>query len=310
MVRGWGRVAGWAAVVGSVGAAGHGAAVALVPSWQRAGDVERVLPVLVAVVCAVGWLVAAVVDRRRAEVRKEVRRPSWVLAGLVGVGMVLASVAALAQANGPDEAEGRQLRRIVQADGAERKLAIVAVRSESEALGRVNRRQVYRTTVELEVPYQSGRRIVTIPVETRGRPAAGELIGVRFAPAAPELGVHVDRGMTVDGLGLVWILVLGGFGLLFTPIILVDHREDVHAWRRYRPGVHLPAFALLIAGVGAAGYVGLALPSPWLGWPLAVFAAATPWLCLALAIRPEALRGVFDRVVRGLGRLLINRQGR
>ncbi|WP_157815715.1 hypothetical protein [Kitasatospora sp. CB02891] len=269
------------------------------PSWQRVGDVERVLPVLVAVVCAVGWLVAAVVDRRRAEVRKEVRRPSGLLAGVVGVGMVRASVAAPAQANGPDEAEGRRLRRIVQADGVERKPAIVAVRSGSEALEWVNHRQVYRATVELEVPYESGRQTVTIPAETCGRPDAGELIGVRFAPAAAELGVHVDRGTTVDG-----------FGLLFTPIILVDHRENVHAWHRYRPGVHLPAFALLIAGVGAAGYVRLALPSPGLGWPLAVFAAATPWLCPALAIRPEALRGAFDRLVRGLGRLLIDRQGR
>ncbi|MFJ1796241.1 hypothetical protein [Kitasatospora griseola] len=189
-------------------------------------------------------------------------------------------------------------------------MAIVAVRSESEALGRVSRRQVYRTTVELEVPYESGRRTVTIPVETRGRPDAGALIGVRLAPAAPESGVHVDRGTTVDGLGLEWILVIGGFGLLSTPIILVDHRENVHAWSRYHPGVHLPSFALLIAGAGAAGYVGPALPSPWLGWPPAVLAAATPWLCLTLALRPEACRGVFDRAVRGLGRLLISRQGR
>ncbi|MFI9785270.1 hypothetical protein ACIHEI_17460 [Kitasatospora sp. NPDC051984] len=90
------------------------------------------------------------------------------LAGLLGVGLVLASVAALAQANGPDEADGRQVRRIAQAGGVKRRLSIVAVRSEPTALGRVNRHQVYRTTVDLEVPYAAGPQTVTTRVETLG----------------------------------------------------------------------------------------------------------------------------------------------
>ncbi|MFF0294736.1 hypothetical protein ACFYST_14290 [Kitasatospora sp. NPDC004614] len=124
------------------------------------------LPTLVAVLCALAWLVAAVLDRRRADLGKST--PSWLLAGLLGVGLVLASVAALAQANGPDEADGRQVRRIAQAGGVKRKLPIVAVRSEPTVLGRVNRHQVYRATVDLEVPYAAGPRTVTTRVETLG----------------------------------------------------------------------------------------------------------------------------------------------
>ncbi|MFD8480635.1 hypothetical protein [Kitasatospora sp. NPDC059673] len=312
MARGGTRVAGWAAVLSGVFAAGHGAAVALLPSGQRAGTAERVLPTLVAVLCALAWLVAAVLDRRRAEPRKETgsRRPSWLLAGLLGVGMVLTSVAALAQANGPDGADGRQLRRIAQAGEVERKVSIVAVRSEPKALGRVNRHQVFRTTVDLEVPYEAGPRTVTTQVETRGTPYAGEQVAVQFAPTAPELGVRAEREVAVDGLGLIWILLLGAVALVVAPIVLIVRRAKVHAWRRYRPGVHLPALALLLLGAATAGYVGLALPSPWLGWPLAVLAAATPWLCLAFATRPDAGRAAIDRTARGLGRALISRQGR
>ncbi|MFD8595735.1 hypothetical protein ACFV1L_12085 [Kitasatospora sp. NPDC059646] len=287
MARGWTRVTGWAAVLSGVLAAGHGAAVALLPSGQAAGTVERVLPGAVAVLCASAWLAAAVLDRRRAPLRKDfaVGRPSWLLAALIGVGMVLASVAALAQANGPDQADGRQLRRIAQAGGVERQIPVVAVRSESETLGRVNRHRVTRTTVDLQVPYESGPRTVTAQVETRGEPRVGQQLTVRFAPTAPELGVRAEREMTVDGLGLIWILGLGAVCLLFAPIVAIGARERIHAWRRYRPDVHLPSLALLALGAAAAGYVGLALPTPWLGWPLAAFAAATPWLCTIFAAR-------------------------
>ncbi|KDN87948.1 hypothetical protein [Kitasatospora cheerisanensis] len=290
MARGWTRVTGWAAVLSSVFAAGHGTAVALLPSGQAAGTAERVLPGAVAVLCALGWLAAAALDRRRAPLRKDTGagRPSWLLAGLIGIGMVLASVAALAQANGPDQADGRQLRRIAQAGGVERQLPIVAVRSESEELGRVNRRRVLRTTVDLQVPYAAGPRTVTTQVETNGRPHAGDLVTARFAPTAPELGVRAEREMTVDGLGLIWILGLGAVCLVFTPIVTIDSRARIHAWRRYRPDVHLPSLALLALGAAAAAYVGLALPSPWLGWPLAGLAAATPWLCLTLAGRASS----------------------
>ncbi|MFI9785269.1 hypothetical protein ACIHEI_17455 [Kitasatospora sp. NPDC051984] len=41
MARGRTWVAGWAAVLGSVFAAGHGVAVALLPSGQRAGTPAR-----------------------------------------------------------------------------------------------------------------------------------------------------------------------------------------------------------------------------------------------------------------------------
>ncbi|MFD4657671.1 hypothetical protein ACFWP2_18815 [Kitasatospora sp. NPDC058444] len=132
------------------------------------------------------------------------------------------------------------------------------------------------------MPFADGPRTLTLEVETAGPARVGRETTVEYAPGAPALGAQPHAYATVDGLALPWILALAFAGLVFVPVVLADGRRGVHASRRFRPAVHLPAAAVLLVGAGLAAYVGLALPSPSAGWPLAVISSATPWLALGL----------------------------
>ncbi|MFJ6381615.1 hypothetical protein ACIQI7_16680 [Kitasatospora sp. NPDC092039] len=204
------------------------------------------------------------------------------LAVLLGVTLVLVSAAALAQASGPDGAEGRRLRRIHQAGAVSSALPIVLLRSEPRRIATVNRKAVYRTTVDLSVPFADGPRTLALDVETAGPARVGAEVTVEYAPGAPALGAQPHAYATVSGLALPWFLGLAFAGLVVVPVVLADGRRRVHEARRFRPAVHLPAAGILLVGAGLAAYVGPALPSPFVGWPLAVVAAATPWLALGL----------------------------
>lgn len=302
----WTRLTGWLALAAALAAAGHGLLVAVLPSGRGTPTAERLLPTGLAVLAGVAWLAASAAvtatatARRRAARRKTIAsepspdaepspdprrggsRGSRMLAVLLGVTLVLVSAAALAQASGPDGAEGRRLRRIHQAGAVSSALPIVLLRSEPRRIGTVNRKAVYRTTVDLSVPFADGPRTLALDVETAGRARVGAEVTVDYAPGAPALGAQPHAYATVSGLALPWILGLAFVGLIFVPVVLADGRRRVHEARRFRPAVHLPAAGILLGGAGLAAYVGLVLPSPFVGWPLAVVAAATPWLALGL----------------------------
>ncbi|MET8540383.1 hypothetical protein ABZW03_06980 [Kitasatospora sp. NPDC004799] len=285
----WTRLTGWLTLLAALTAAVHGLLVAVLPSDRGTPTAERLLPTGLAVLCGLGWLAASAAARRTAARRKTEPEPprgsSPVVAVLLGVTLALTSAAALVQASGPDGAEGRQLRHIHQAGAVTSDLPILLLRSESRRIGRVNRTPVYRTAVDLSVPFADGPRTLTLDVETAGSARVGKKTTVEYAPGAPELGARAHAYATVDGLALPWVLGLAFVVLVFAPVILADGRRRVHASRRFRPAAHLSAAGVLLVGAGLAAYVGLVLPSPFVGWPLAVIASATPWLAVRLVAR-------------------------
>ncbi|WP_159402054.1 hypothetical protein [Streptomyces katrae] len=281
----WTRLTGWLTLLAGLYAAVHSLLIAILPSGLGATTAERLLPTGIAILCGTAWLTASVAARPRTASWLWEPRPSRILPIVLGITVVLTSAAALVQASGPDGADGRQLRSIHQAGAVERDVKILALRSEPRRLARVNRSNIYRTAVDLSVPFVDGPRTVTVDVETPGPALIGEEISVQYAPTAPGLGVRPYEHTSLSGFMLPWILGLAVAGLVFCPAILAGQRRRVHQWRRFRPAVHLPAIGLLLVGTGLSAYVALALPPPLVGWLLALTAAATPWIALMVPTR-------------------------
>ena len=73
--------------------------------------------------------------------------------------------------------------------------------------------------------------------------------------------------------------------MVLGPLVAAGRSPGVHAWRRFRPSVHLPTAGILLLGGGLAAYVAPAYPPTAVGRVPALVAASTPWLALLRGAR-------------------------
>ncbi|MER7106830.1 hypothetical protein [Streptomyces sp. NPDC000229] len=237
------------------------------------------------------WVAASWKTRPRAMVglvkhQPEKRKPSRALRWVLGFALALSSGAALCQAIGPDGETAEWTAEVLKAGGGPRAVSIDRVVSEPQTTGvNINDEDEYAATVVVTLDYPGGRRAVTVKgARTAGEPKPGDTTHVMYAPRSPELGVRDNpAGFFDTGFYLIfiwaWTLVVA-----FGTVGYLDI-DDVAWLRRFRPIIHVPAFAILICGAALLLPTALGYPSTLHGWLLAVAAAATPWLAVTWIVR-------------------------
>ncbi|MFJ8434289.1 hypothetical protein ACIQ9P_23595 [Kitasatospora sp. NPDC094019] len=299
----WTRTTGWLTLIGALVTEVWALLPAVSPSAVALSAPARLLPLLVTSVCALGWLAAAAVARRRERARRELvrrsafrrdpdqdrsRTPGRTAAALLGVALALGPTSALAQAVGPDGAEGRWTQRVLRAGGGLYTVEIAEVLGTPRRTGvNINDHQVWSAPMVLAVPWSDGepRRLTLDRVETLDEPEPGDSVSLMFAANDLELGARAHRYGAMSGIAGLWILILGLIGSIFGAGTLVSGRETVGRLRDFAPGVHLPVAALLALGAGLDLLVVYAWPPTALGWLLALAAATTPALAVLWALR-------------------------
>ncbi|MFJ4092644.1 hypothetical protein ACIPYS_13760 [Kitasatospora sp. NPDC089913] len=299
----WTRTTGWLTLIGVLVTEVWALLPAVSPSAVALSARARLLPLLVTTACALGWLAVSAVTRRREQVgRERIRRatfgpvldkrppaaPGRTAAALLGVALALGPTAALAQAVGPDGAEGRWTQRVLRAGGGLYTVEIAEVLGTPRRTGvNINDHQVWSAPMVLAVPWSDGepRRLTLDRVETLDEPEPGDSVSLMFAANDLGLGARAHRYGAMSGIAGLWILVLGLLGSVFGAGTLVSGRETVGRLRDFAPGVHLPVAGLLALGVGLDLLVVYAWPPTALGWLLALAAATTPALAAWWVLR-------------------------
>ncbi|MFE6750261.1 hypothetical protein ACFVGM_30720 [Kitasatospora purpeofusca] len=302
MSTAWTRTTGRLTLIGALVTEVWALLPALSPEAVALSAPARLLPLLVTAVCALGWLTAAAVARRRERARRERARRSEfrpdldkdrprpagrTAAALLGVALALGPTAALAQAVGPDGAEGRWTQRVLRAGGGTYTVEIAEVLGTPRRTGvNINDHQVWSAPMVLTVLWSEGepRRLTLDRVETLDEPEPGDSVPVMFAANDLGLGARAHQYGAMSGIAGLWILVLGLIGSIFAAGMLVSGRGTVGRLRAFDPRTHLPAAALLALGAVLDLLVVFAWPPTAVGWLLALAAAATPPLAAWWAV--------------------------
>ncbi|MDY0811767.1 hypothetical protein [Kitasatospora purpeofusca] len=295
------RTTGWLTLIGILVTEVWALLPALSPEAVALSTQARLLPLLVTSVCALAWLVASAAAYRRKDGRPNTRperRPDLdkrpprttgrAAAALLGVALALGPTAALAQAVGPDGADGRWTRDVLRAGGGTYTVEIAEVLGTPRRTGvSVNDHQVWSAPMVLAVPWSDGepRRLTLDRVETMDEPEPGDSVSVMFAANDLGLGARTHEYSSMSGIAGLWILILGLIGSVLTAGGLTSGRATVGRLRAFAPGTHLPAAALLALGAGLDLLVVFAWPPTALGWLLALAAATTPPLAARWALR-------------------------
>ncbi|MFI1659100.1 hypothetical protein ACH4ZU_29965 [Streptomyces sp. NPDC020472] len=249
-LTGWGMVlSGAAAVV--VTFRGVSPYPPLVPELLLAG---------LSALFAVGWVVASYRAEARArdplrKSRPDTRNPNPVLRYVLCFGVPLATFAAFVTAFNVSGSYGRETERLERAGYDAHSVAVVRLAGEPEFHeGGEDHDPYYLTDLTLRIPYEAGPREITLRgVYTRSKaPRPGTKVDVYFAPRDPGTPVTENGKRSTVRLFLVAFL-----GLLIWPLILATgfalkgayDDDDVHDLRRFSPGVHLPALAILLTGL-------------------------------------------------------------
>ncbi|MFE4262472.1 hypothetical protein [Streptomyces sp. NPDC056883] len=110
----------------------------------------------------------------------------------------------------------------------------------------------YNTDLVVRVPFDAGPREIALKAyHTSRSPEPGMRVHAYFAPAHPEEGVTGESfrssALLLEGFVLVFAVpILIGAGALTKAFMAPYHLEGL---RRFRPGVHLPALAILLCGL-------------------------------------------------------------
>ncbi|MFC5666402.1 hypothetical protein ACFP3U_25975 [Kitasatospora misakiensis] len=293
----WTRTTGWLTLIGVLVTEVWALLPALSPDAVALSTRARLLPLLVTAVCALAWLASSAAAHRRnrrddgrPELDKRApRTPGRAVPVLLGIALALGPAAALAQAVGPDGAEGRWTQRVLRAGGGTYTVEIAEVLGTPRETGVVvNDHPVWSAPMVLTVPWSDGvpRRLTVDRVETLDEPEPGDSVSVMFAANDLELGARAHDYSGLSGIAGLWIVLLGLVGSFIVALVLnTAAREPVDELRRFTPGTHLPVALLLAAGVGLALLVVFAWPPTAAGWLLALAAATAPPLAAWWAAR-------------------------
>lgn len=125
------------------------------------------------------------------------------------------------------------------------------------------------------------------------RPAAGpgepsRVLPWGYAAGHPELGVGTESPTDRTPLWLLIVFAVAVVPWFIVPIFIIKSQTDperLHALRRFRPGVHLPALAILLTGVVLLLPTALEFEVAGFHRLPAAVAALTPALAMRSAVR-------------------------
>ncbi|MER5970260.1 hypothetical protein ABT112_11085 [Streptomyces sp. NPDC002055] len=214
--------------------------------------------------------------------RTRQRRPSRVLRWVIGFAIALSSGAALCQGVGPDGEQAAWRAEVLKSGGGSYRVPIDRVTGTPVGTGvSINDVKQYAARVVVTLDFPHGSRAVTVEgARTAGPPKAGKPVHVLYAPGRPALGVRDSREGFFDGRVFAFFIWAGAVVAGCFTVGCMEPGDA--AWlRQFRPGVHLPAFGILICGAALLLPLALGFPTTAEGWLLAVGAASTPWLAVA-----------------------------
>ncbi|MET9854189.1 hypothetical protein ABZY57_14745 [Streptomyces sp. NPDC006450] len=250
----WTGITGWLMVASAIGAI----ACALTPvspyppltaelAFAGASAVFACCWVVASYRARVGWL-----DKPSPPAGPE--RGARVLPWIFAIGVPLAVAGALVVLCTGSSEYGKRIERLERAGYDERTVEIVRLNGEPvRTPPSEDSDGWYETDLVVRVPFESGPRDVVLErYDTTRFPEPGMRVDAYFAPAHPEEGVAEYTDM-----GQAWFLV-GGFVMVFAVpffgiacAVTKSYMDvsDLRYLRRFRPGLHLPALAILLCGL-------------------------------------------------------------
>ncbi|MCX5406451.1 hypothetical protein OHA37_21565 [Streptomyces sp. NBC_00335] len=240
------------------------------------------------VLCAAGWVAASYRARIGPDEARfglpPAGRPGRVLPLLLAGGTVLASAAAILLSFTLSGASGREQERLERAGLDVHRVPVARVLSTPQATGKksASRRPLYTTDLAFQVPYDNGevRESVLRGFTTTGPPTPGKEVDLYYATSHPEIGVRA----TPPGPGALTAVLYTAVGVptlvLGASLLKAVDAGAVHALRRLRPRVHLPALGILLLGLALLLPVAVEARSGAFARGAAWVAALTPWLAL------------------------------
>ncbi|MCP3760427.1 hypothetical protein [Streptomyces sp. TBY4] len=211
------------------------------------------------------------------------------LAYLFAIGVPFAVAAALVVLCTGSSANGKEIERLDRVGYAERKVEIVRLAGEPAFTPpREDVHGWYNTDLVVRAAFDSGPREALLKgFETSRSPEPGMRVTAHFAPAHPEEGVAERPFMTRAWLGdpiaaFFGLLIFGGAAAITKSFMDPSDMENL---RRFRPGTHLPALAILLCGLVLLLPVSLEFPVAGFHRLSALLASLTPVLALTWVVR-------------------------
>ncbi|MGA5822026.1 hypothetical protein ACPC54_29685 [Kitasatospora sp. NPDC094028] len=292
MVWIWTRLTGWLALAGTI-AAGYLELGAFSPGPTIA---ERLRPVLVAALCALLWVAAALATRRTVRpTRRGAGRP---FGAALGLAAALVGTAALVPGVGPWGESARWAEQVREAGGRTHEVTVLRVLGTPSPKNVVRGEvRAYAADVEVDVPFVGGARPVTLrDVTIQGQPAVGDRTDAFYAPTRPDLGarppIEASSGVGVFSNTFGVLLLVGGLCACGTLAWAGGQAgRRLATLRRFRPGLHLPVAAGLAVAAGLDAVVVLTYPPLLVNWALCGAAAVTVGATAGWALRQTGAEG-------------------
>ncbi|WP_327306152.1 hypothetical protein OG730_23880 [Streptomyces sp. NBC_01298] len=242
---------------------------------------------------ACGWVVASCRARigplDKPSPPAGYRRGDGQLAYLFAIGVPFAVAAALVVLFTGSSADGKEIERLERAGYDSGKVEIVRLAGEPvHTPPTEDSHGSYDTDLVVRVPFDSGPRDVALKGYTTSRfPEPGMRVAAHFAPAHPEEGVAEHPAMTRAWLGSP---IAAFFGLLWSGVAAAITKSfmdpsDMKNLRRFRPGTHLPALAILLCGLVLLLPVALEFQVSGYNRLPAFLASLTPLLALTWLVK-------------------------
>ncbi|MFE5588092.1 hypothetical protein [Kitasatospora sp. NPDC056531] len=269
---------------------------------------DRVRPIAEAAVCVLLWIVVSLAARN--VVRPRLGRDTRLVGAALGLTLGLFCLDAALPAFGQHGAEARWESQVRQAGGGQYDLPVSRVLSTPRQMEVMKNQKVqYAADVEVEVPWTSGPRPLTLRDRWFiGEPVVGDRTEVVYAPTRPDLGARagVSGGILSDLFGYVALLAGVGACLVLT-VSGAGNPELVAGLRRFRPGLHLPALAAVTGAAGLDAVVLFTFPSGLLSWLLALSATGLTaltglWMLITVEPAHPSCNGASRGHQRGLRR--------
>ncbi|MCP3760426.1 hypothetical protein [Streptomyces sp. TBY4] len=250
----WTGITGWLMVASAIGAV----LCALTPVSAYPPLTAELVLAGASAVFAACWVVASYRARTgpldKPSPPTGSRTGDHVLSWIFALGMPLAVAGALMVLCTGSSEDGKRIERLERAGYDNRTVEIARLAGDPvRTPPSEDSDGWYDTDLVLRVPFDSGDREVLLKgYETTRSPEPGMRVEAYFAPAHPEEGVaeYTDMGrarVVIILFALCFAVPLFGGAAA----IAKSHMDpsDMEYLRRFRPGVHLPALAILLFGL-------------------------------------------------------------
>ncbi|MEV0415801.1 hypothetical protein AB0I68_34775 [Streptomyces sp. NPDC050448] len=249
----WTTATGWLMVISALGAIGCALA-----RFPPVAPLRAELALAGAAAFFAGcWAVASYLARLGPLEKRptaEPGEPSRVLPWIFAAAVPLGTAAALLLVLTGSSEHARHLEQLEQAGYSSHEAVVVRLTGEPECEPATSDVPEHCSTdLVLRIPYDTGTQDVEMKAHrTREAPEPGWELTVYYAAGHPEFGVGTESPTDQTPLWLLIVLAVAVVPWFIIPIFIVKSQTDperLHALRRFRPGIHLPALAILLTGV-------------------------------------------------------------